>query len=84
MRITKYDPTHDTCSNCMGWSRYALSQDGKALGYCRAKPPTVFAFRHIIPEPGGVRVGVQEAQVTAFPTTAADMTCMEHMRKVDA
>jgi hypothetical protein len=85
MRLQHYNPTVDLCSNCLAWSRYGLTADGKALGYCRARPPVPYAFRHVVQDPQmPTRVGIQEAQTTVWPSTTADMSCMEHHRKVDA
>lgn len=79
MRVGVYDPKVHMCSNCLVWERRGLSQEGKALGFCRRNAPVVTSFRHVIPEPGSNRIGIQEAQTTAFPTTTADMSCYEHV-----
>jgi len=80
MRPTPYDPRHDTCATCVAWFRYGLSSDGKALGYCRITSPRVFAFRHLIPGPTSSQVGVQEAQITVWPSTSAEQSCYEHVK----
>lgn len=99
MRITKFDPNHHNCSNCIAWMKApGMISNGRPMGQCRLRssPPITQLINivHHYESKMQFQAGLKSApevssQVTSqvlngFPMRLDTDWCLEHELKVDA